>query len=131
MNKPLVRLGAALASGLIACAGVVAVGATPAMADGLDHLVISPAEATRMEQANAQLNAAASRNSDPNAKVTDLPVDCGRGGANWCFILAQLKQINYDGFLILEPHDSPLIVANQRAILALRHLMADAGVPWA
>ena len=59
------------------------------------------------------------------------PVDCGRGAANWSYILAQLKQINYGGFLILEPHGSPLIVVNQRAILALRHLLAEAGVPWA
>ena len=59
------------------------------------------------------------------------PVDCGRGGANWCYIMSQLKAINYGGLLVLEPHDSPLIVANQRSILALRRLMAEAGVPWA
>jgi sugar phosphate isomerase/epimerase len=58
-------------------------------------------------------------------------VDCGRGGANWCYIMSQLKQINYDGMLILEPHDAPQFVGAQRAILALRRLMAEAEVPWA
>jgi sugar phosphate isomerase/epimerase len=58
-------------------------------------------------------------------------VDCGRGGVNWCWLMSQLKQIDYSGLLILEPHDAPQIIGAQRAILALRKLMAEAGVPWA
>ncbi|HVI32577.1 hypothetical protein [Phenylobacterium sp.] len=42
-------------------------------------LVIPDAQARAMEQANASQNAEGLKPTDPNAKVTDLPVDCGRG----------------------------------------------------
>jgi hypothetical protein len=42
-------------------------------------LVIPEPQARALEQANAQQNAAGAQPTDPNAKVTDLPVDCGRG----------------------------------------------------
>ncbi|MDB5453123.1 MAG: hypothetical protein JWO33_1701 [Caulobacteraceae bacterium] len=42
-------------------------------------LVLPEAEARKLEQANDQQNAEGLKPSDPNAKVSDLPVDCGRG----------------------------------------------------
>jgi hypothetical protein len=42
-------------------------------------LEISEAEARAMETATAQQNAEGLKPTDPAAKVTDLPVDCGRG----------------------------------------------------
>jgi len=42
-------------------------------------LTISEADAARLEQANAKQNTEANKASDPNAKVSDLPQDCGRG----------------------------------------------------
>jgi len=42
-------------------------------------LTLSEAEAARLEQATDKLNADNARPTDPNAKVTDLPVECGRG----------------------------------------------------
>ncbi|HEY8616639.1 hypothetical protein [Phenylobacterium sp.] len=44
-----------------------------------NSLVIPEAEARKLEAANAQQNAEGLKPTDPNAKVTDLPVDCGRG----------------------------------------------------
>jgi hypothetical protein len=44
-----------------------------------NDLVIPEAEAAKLEQANAEQNAAGLKPTDPNARVQDLPVDCGRG----------------------------------------------------
>ncbi|HEY8574302.1 hypothetical protein [Phenylobacterium sp.] len=42
-------------------------------------LVLPESEVAKLEGATAQQNADALKPSNPNAKVTDLPVDCGRG----------------------------------------------------
>jgi sugar phosphate isomerase/epimerase len=57
-------------------------------------------------------------------------VDLGEGGADWRWILAQLKQAGYSGFLILEPHGRPQLTSTQRAVLALRRRLAEIGVEW-
>ena len=44
-----------------------------------DNLVMSPAEVKKIEGADAADVADAQKATDPNAKVTDLPVSCGRG----------------------------------------------------
>lgn len=42
-------------------------------------LILPEAEAAKLEHATDQQNAEGLKPSDPNAKVSDLPVDCGRG----------------------------------------------------
>jgi hypothetical protein len=44
-----------------------------------DRQALTPQEAAGLEKANADLNAEGNKPTDPNAKVTDLPTNCGRG----------------------------------------------------
>lgn len=57
-------------------------------------------------------------------------VDVGEGGADWHWIMAKLKEVNYPELLILEPHNRPQLVSSERAVLALRRLLAQAEVNW-
>ena len=56
--------------------------------------------------------------------------DLGEGYSDWRWILAKLKEVDYQGFLILEPHNVPLLVSAMRAIMVLRKRLAEAGVEW-
>ncbi|HEY3396456.1 MAG TPA: sugar phosphate isomerase/epimerase family protein [Armatimonadota bacterium] len=56
--------------------------------------------------------------------------DVGEGDSDWRYILRQLRDISYSGLLILEPHNVPQMVSSQRAVLALRRLLAETGVEW-
>ncbi|MEO8113998.1 MAG: hypothetical protein ABI655_06435 [Phenylobacterium sp.] len=81
-------------------------------------LVIPEADAARMEKANAKLNADAGQNSDPKARVTDLPVECGRGfrgvdcGYNNFWVDPGTKVITINGekrsSIIVEPRTGKL-----------------------
>src|SRR5262249_49869553 len=44
-----------------------------------DTLVMAPDEAKKIDDGEAKTNADGNKPTDPNAKVTDLPKDCGRG----------------------------------------------------
>ena len=58
--------------------------------------------------------------------VTDL----GEGASDWKWILATLKEHNYPGFLIIEPHGRPQLASSTRALMILRQRLAEAGVEW-
>jgi hypothetical protein len=66
-------------------------------------LVLPDSEAAKLEGAIAKLNADNNKASDPNAKVTDLPQDCGRGfrgvdcGYNNFWVDPGTKLIRIDG----------------------------------
>ena len=44
-----------------------------------DNLVMPPEDAKKIDDGEAKSNADGNKPTDPNAKVTDLPKDCGRG----------------------------------------------------
>ncbi len=97
-----------------------------------DNLVMSPAEVKKIEGADAADVADAQKATDPNAKVTDLPVSCGRGftGVNcgynsfWVDPGKTVMRINGEprtSFLV-EPKDGhlpPLTPAAQEARRAM------------
>jgi sugar phosphate isomerase/epimerase len=56
--------------------------------------------------------------------------DLGEGAADWRWILPALKEANYSGYLILEPHNRPQIASTMRAVMILRQRLAEAEVAW-
>jgi hypothetical protein len=81
-------------------------------------LALPDSEAAKLEQATAQSNAEGLKPTDPNAKVTDLPVDCGRGfrgtdcGYNSFWVDPGTKVIRINGqprsSIIVDPPDGKL-----------------------
>jgi len=82
------------------------------------RLALSPSEVKELEGANAQLVADGNKPTDPNAKVTDLPQNCGRGfvgvdcGYNSAWVDPGTKIINLDGVerssILVSPADGRL-----------------------
>ena len=97
-----------------------------------DRLVLSAQEAKELETAEFEANAASDKPTDPNAKIQDLPTDCGRGftgvncGYNAFWVDPGTKLIDINGekrtSIIVDPTNGrmPSIVPAAQARVATR-----------
>ncbi len=100
-----------------------------------DRLALTPAEVKDLEGANAQLVADGNKPTDPNAKVTDLPQNCGRGfvgvdcGYNSAWVDPGTKIINLGGVerssIIVSPTDGRLPAMTKDAAARMQARIAS------
>ncbi|MGZ6038199.1 MAG: hypothetical protein ACXWKR_06000, partial [Phenylobacterium sp.] len=102
-----------------------------------DRLALTDQEVKALEGSNAALVAEGNKPTDPNAKVTDLPTDCGRGftgvncGYNSAWVDPGTAIIDMGGIkrdsIIVSPADGRLPPMRPEAQAALRARFAGAG----
>ncbi|HEY0436477.1 MAG TPA: hypothetical protein VGC92_07555 [Phenylobacterium sp.] len=101
-----------------------------------DRLALTDQEVRDLEGANAQLVADGDKPTDPNAKVTDLPTNCGRGftgvdcGYNSAWVDPGTKIIDMEGVkrssILVAPANGRLPAMTPQAQERLRARMAQA-----
>src|SRR5262249_12072672 len=102
-----------------------------------DRLALTDAEVKTLEGQNAALVAEGNKPTDPNAKVTDLPTDCGRGftgvncGYNAGWVDPGTRIIDMEGVkrssIIVSPANGRLPAMKPEAQAAMRARFAGAG----
>ncbi|MBS0362013.1 MAG: hypothetical protein JSR98_11575 [Proteobacteria bacterium] len=102
-----------------------------------DRLALSDAEVKALEGQNAQLVAEGNKPTDPKAKVTDLPTDCGRGftgvncGYNSAWVDPGTRIIDMEGVkrdsIIVSPKNGRLPAMLPEAQARMRARFAGAG----
>jgi hypothetical protein len=101
-----------------------------------DRLALTDQEAKGLEGANADLVAEGNKPTDPNAKVTDLPTNCGRGftgvdcGYNSAWVDPGTRIIDMGGIkrdsILVSPANGRLPAMTPDAAAKLRTRMASA-----
>ncbi|MGZ3403202.1 MAG: hypothetical protein ACXWKN_08090 [Phenylobacterium sp.] len=102
-----------------------------------DRLALTDQEVKALEGSNAALVAEGNKPTDPNAKVTDLPTDCGRGftgvncGYNSAWVDPGTRIIDMDGVkrdsIIVSPANGRLPPMKPEAQAAMRARFAGGG----
>ncbi|THD63656.1 hypothetical protein [Phenylobacterium sp.] len=102
-----------------------------------DRLALTDQEVKDLENGNAKLVADGNKPTDPNAKVTDLPTDCGRGftgvncGYNSAWVDPGTRIIDMEGVrrdsILVSPANGRLPPMKPEAQAQMRARLASAG----